>query len=109
VDTETPPPENTKPPYYGTVDTRADNPCNLVAESNINENWTIGDFVGLDNDGDGVYDGADSDCAVLPECPDADGDGYVVCNGCTVPEGKSCGDCDDTDPVISRDLLRWRG
>ena len=30
------------------------------------------------------------------DCPDGDGDGYVVCGGgCTVPAGKACGDCND--------------
>jgi hypothetical protein len=57
-----PSPENVKPTYYGTVDTLADNPCNDVLASNTNENWTIGDFLGLDNDGDNLYDLADFDC-----------------------------------------------
>ena len=39
-----------------------DNPCNDALVSNTNENWTIGDFVGLDNDGDNLYDLADFDC-----------------------------------------------
>lgn len=56
--------ESAVPTYYGTSDTNADNPCNPVAAANVNENWTIGDFEGLDNDGDNLYDGADSaDCA----------------------------------------------
>ena len=58
----TPSDENVKPPYYGTVDTLADNACNDVLASNTNENWTVGDFVGLDNDGDNLYDLADFDC-----------------------------------------------
>lgn len=43
---------------------------------------------GLDNDCDGVVDGADSDC-----CRDADGDGYSA---------SSCGgsDCDDADSAV---------
>src|SRR6185503_11324530 len=50
---------------------------------------------GLDEDCDGDIDAADLDC--VPACPDADGDGYVVCGGgCQLPAGKSCGDCDDT-------------
>jgi hypothetical protein len=57
-----PSPENVKPPYYGTVDTLADNTCNDALASNTNENWTIGDFLGLDNDGDNLYDLADFDC-----------------------------------------------
>jgi hypothetical protein len=35
------------------------------------------------------------------ECPDNDKDGYVVCNDCTVPEGKQCGDCNDNNPNIN--------
>jgi len=54
-------PENVKPPYYGTADTNVDNPLNAVAAVNVNENWTIGDFVGTDNDGDNLYDMADFD------------------------------------------------
>jgi hypothetical protein len=57
-----PAPENVKPPYYGTVDTRVDNPCNPVAVANTNENWSVGDFQGLDNDGNNVYDAADFGC-----------------------------------------------
>lgn len=55
-------PENVKPPYYGTADTRVDNPCNDVLASTVNENWSIGDFVGLDNDGNNLYDQADFAC-----------------------------------------------
>ena len=55
-------PESTIPPYYNTVDTNAASPCNPTATPETNENWTIGDFEGLDNDGDNFYDGADSDC-----------------------------------------------
>lgn len=56
------PVEGTLPPYYGTVDTKVNNACNLAMVSNTNENWTIGDLVGLDNDGDNLYDLADFDC-----------------------------------------------
>jgi len=59
---ETVEPENVKPPYYGTVDTKADHPENLVPVVNTNENWSIGDFLGLDNDGNGLYDAADFAC-----------------------------------------------
>ena len=55
-------PENLKPPYYGTADTKVNNPANLVKVSNTNENWTVGDFVGLDNDGNNLYDAADLAC-----------------------------------------------
>lgn len=58
----TPIAENINPPYYGSVDTDADNSCNDVLASKNNENWSVGDFVGLDNDGDNLYDLADFDC-----------------------------------------------
>ena len=56
---ETSDPENVKPPYYGTVDTRVDNPGNPVPVANTNENWSVGDFLGLDNDGNNLYDARD--------------------------------------------------
>ncbi len=59
---ETSVPENVKPPYYGTVDTKVDNPENLVLAANTNENWSVGDFIGLDNDGNNLYDAADYAC-----------------------------------------------
>lgn len=52
-------PETTKPPYYGTADTKARNPGNDVLVANTNENWSVGDFLGLDNDGNNHYDLAD--------------------------------------------------
>ncbi len=74
-DVGTPPPENVKPPYYGTADTLVDNPCNDVLASNTNENWTVGDFLGLDNDGDNLYDFADYSCGpfrIVGLVPDGD-------------------------------------
>jgi len=56
---ETPQTENTKPPYYDTVDTKVRNPANTVLTANTNENWSVGDFLGLDNDGNNLYDLAD--------------------------------------------------
>lgn len=53
------PAETVKPPYYGTVDTKANNPGNTVLTANTNENWSVGDFLGLDNDGNTLYDLAD--------------------------------------------------
>ncbi|MCL4787254.1 MAG: hypothetical protein KJ070_10730 [Verrucomicrobia bacterium] len=58
-DAEAAPPENVKPPYYGTPDTKANNPGNTVQAANTNENWSVGDFLGLDNDGNNLYDLAD--------------------------------------------------
>jgi hypothetical protein len=56
---ETPPAENVSPPYYGTGDTKVRNPLNGVLAANTNENWSVGDFLGLDNDGNGLYDAGD--------------------------------------------------
>jgi len=63
--------ESVKPTYYGTADTRADDPCNSAPD--YLENWSIGDTMGLDNDGDNLYDGNDGDCAGC--VGDLDGDG----------------------------------
>jgi hypothetical protein len=52
-------PENVIPPYYGTWDTRVKNPGNTVLAARTNENWSVGDFLGLDNDGNNLYDMAD--------------------------------------------------
>jgi hypothetical protein len=37
-----------------------------IGAARTNENWTLNDFEGLDNDCDNVYDTADPDCTVLP-------------------------------------------
>lgn len=58
--TETAPLENVSPPYYGkTPYTKCNNPGNTALVANTNENWSVGDFIGLDNDGNGLYDAAD--------------------------------------------------
>jgi hypothetical protein len=56
--------ENVKPTYYGTTDTKCNDPCN--AAPGFKENWSVGDTVGLDNDGDLLYDGAESRLPTLP-------------------------------------------
>lgn len=73
----TPVGEHVKPPYFGTADTNADMSCNPDLIAQTNENWTVGDFVGLDNDGDLSFDFNDSDCAppTLVTPLDFDGDG----------------------------------
>ena len=51
---ETSDPENVDPPYYSgvwTSLTRVRNAGNTLFAANTNENWSVGDFVGLDNDG----------------------------------------------------------
>ena len=64
-----PPTEDTPPAYYGTADTNVTGPCNDVAAARTNENWTEGDYLGSDNDGDGLYDGADPDCGAVTSTP----------------------------------------
>jgi hypothetical protein len=41
------------------VDTKAKNSGNTVQVANTNENWSVGDYMGLDNDGNNLYDLAD--------------------------------------------------
>ena len=91
-------PENTMPVYYGTADTNADMPCNPDPQANINENWTIGDFEGTDNDGDGIYDSNDSDCAA--GCTvDAECDNGEFCDGAETCDTDT-GEClEGTSPV----------
>ena len=66
---EAAPAESTNPPYYGTTGTRANNACNPVTTANLNENWSVGDFLGLDNDGDNQYDTNDPDCTSVTAGP----------------------------------------
>lgn len=63
----TPTLESVQPPYYGTAYTRARNTANPLAVAKTNENWSTGDFKGLDNDGDNLYDMADPDFASVPK------------------------------------------
>ncbi|GAB4258244.1 MAG: hypothetical protein Kow0092_05730 [Deferrisomatales bacterium] len=99
-----PPPEGTLPVYYGTPDTLADSPCNPLAQPNVNENWTVGDFQGLDNDGDNLYDTADPDCQLGPEVEcfdgvDNDGDGAADCADSDC-DGAVDGPCDTGQPGV---------
>lgn len=62
----TPVGEDVMPQYYGTVDTNADDPCNPLAQADVNENWSDDtDYIGLDNDGDDLYDTDD-----VIDCPE---------------------------------------
>ncbi len=98
----TPLPENVNPPYYGSPDTRCDDACNSGPD--YLENWSIGDTLGLDNDGDNAYDTADSDVPLWYR--DADGDGYgedaVTQRACNAPDGYVAqpGDCDDNNETV---------
>jgi hypothetical protein len=78
------------PTYYGTIDTRADDPCNSAPEHR--RNWSIDDQFGLDNDGDNRYDGNDPDCG--SGCPgdlNNDGDTDLADLGILLAEfGNTC-------------------
>jgi hypothetical protein len=106
-----PPPESTNPTYYGTVDTLADDSCNSVQQAEIGENWTIGDTIGLDNDGDGLYDGNDPDCAVAAQTPGAAGSLMVTAHTpgtgeITISYGPAC---EATDNNIEWGLISQLG
>ncbi len=86
--------EDVAPPYYGTVDTLCDNPLNPVATFQINENWTVGDFLGLDNDGDLTYDTSDA-TAVRP-LADPGGPYYALPDEVITFDGSGSSDPDGT-------------
>ncbi len=47
-------------------------------------------------------DPSDKPVAAPPACPDADGDGYAVCDGtCVPPTGTTCGDCNDSNAAVN--------
>ncbi len=58
----TPVGEDILPPYYSIPDAahpnKPSNPCNPAGEENY-----VATLIGLDNDGDGIYDQNDDDCA----------------------------------------------
>ncbi|UCH46181.1 MAG: hypothetical protein JSV11_05640, partial [Nitrospiraceae bacterium] len=87
--------ENVLPPYYANPGINhpkiPTDPCNVNSSEDVE-----GTAAGLDNDGDGLYDGDDPDCA--SSCTDNDGDGFSI-------EGDTCGmiDCDDSNPSINPD------
>ena len=53
------------PPYYGRSDVNITGPC-LVSSESGGEDWN-GDGLGLDNDGDLLYENADPDCGTPVE------------------------------------------
>jgi hypothetical protein len=67
-DTE-PMPENVPPPYFGSYDTRAWDPCNEAPWYGENFSLDNNGHRGLDNDGDGLYDADDPDCGSAASCP----------------------------------------
>jgi len=63
--------ENVPPPYYFTPDgTHPNKPTNPCNPGGIGENFA-GAANGLDNDGDGLYDGNDADCQAVAPSPTA--------------------------------------
>ena len=62
--------ESVPPVYYGRPDVALTNPCGADPRTG-GEDWN-GDGRGLDNDGDGFYDEADSDCVPMGGAPGAE-------------------------------------
>ena len=68
--------EDVLPPFYyynSSFPSKPSDPCNPSPD--FPEDYA-GSTSGLDNDGDGLYDGKDPDCSTGPVCTDNDGDGY---------------------------------
>ncbi len=87
-------PESTLPPYYVRADVIQKDPCNADGTEDFWSRVTFSpDGIGLDNDGDLLYDANDPDCAP-PTCVDTDGDGYGDPGDPTCPNGETP-DCDD--------------
>jgi hypothetical protein len=86
-----PAPESAAPYYYGTAYTKVSGPCNATGK----EDWS-GNGKGLDNDGDGLVDGLDTDCGA---CKDLDDDGWQD-STCNPDPLKGGGDCKDSDPFV---------
>ena len=86
-----PTPENVLPPNYGFY-TEASSTCNV---GGVGEDFS-GDGQGLDNDGDGLYDELDPDCA---PCEDLDQDGWFEA-ACQLDPDLGGGDCNDLNPEI---------
>jgi hypothetical protein len=78
--------ENVLPPYYSIVDpdrpTKPNDPCNPDG------NETFAGTFGLDNDGDGLYDQADTDCQAAVAAPDINLNPFALNFG-EVPAGSS--------------------
>ena len=73
--------------------------CDTNANINPGATEICGD--GLDND----CSGGDAVCSQVNYCSDSDNDNYVQqTGGCSIPAGKSGGDCDDNDDLRSPGL-----
>jgi hypothetical protein len=106
-------PESVLPPYYGSYETRAWDSCNRAPYFGENFTLDLDNHLGLDNDGDGLYDAdEDTDCPPEVECPaDVDGDGTVAVSDLLIvlADWGLCGSCpgdvDDDGMVGVTDLL----
>lgn len=94
----TPVAENVSPPYYFTPDTahpnKPTNSCNQSGKENF-----AGLAQGLDNDGNGLYDGNDPACQTVA-CTDNDSDGYGSNGASTCTNGTAI-DCNDNNSAIN--------
>ena len=91
-----PRPENIAPAYYARTDVVQKDPCNSDGAEDFWGKGAVGtpDGLGLDNDGDLLYDGLqDPDCPSV-SCVDADRDGYGDPGDPSCPNGPAR-DCDD--------------
>ncbi len=64
-DPSPPNPESTLPDYYSRADVNIKDPCDGSSWSTGGEDLSLGAAGGLDNDGDGLRDAADPDCAAF--------------------------------------------
>jgi len=94
----TPVAENVPPPYYFTPDAAHPNKPTDSCNQSGKENFA-GSARGLDNDGNGLYDGNDPACQVAA-CTDNDGDGYGSNGASTCPKGTAI-DCNDNNAAIN--------
>jgi len=94
----TPAAENVPPPYYFTPDSaRPNKPTNSCNQSG-KENFA-GSAQGLDNDGNGLYDGNDPACQTVG-CTDNDADGYGSNGASTCAKGTAI-DCNDNNAAVN--------
>lgn len=79
--------EDTLPPYYFTPDAthpnKPTNPCNPAGEEDF-----AGTTIGIDNDGDNLFDQSDPDCQVAAPAPDINLSPFALDFG-AVPAGNS--------------------